>query len=74
MRKQIYLALVHYPVYNKRRDVVCTSVTNFDIHDISRTCSTYDIKGYRLVVPVDAQKANGKNFGVLAGRIRRKLQ
>ncbi|AYV95685.1 hypothetical protein A2U10_06795 [Fusobacterium necrophorum subsp. funduliforme] len=56
MRKQIYLALVHYPVYNKRREVVCTSVTNFDIHDISRTCSTYDIKGYRLVVPVDAQK------------------
>lgn len=56
MRKQIYLALVHYPVYNKRRDVVCTSVTNFDIHDISRTCSTYDIKGYRIVVPVDAQK------------------
>ena len=34
MRKQIYLALVHYPVYNKRREVVCTSVTNFDIHDI----------------------------------------
>lgn len=56
MRKQIYLALVHYPVYNKRREVVCTSVTNFDIHDISRTCSTYDIKGYRLVVPADAQK------------------
>lgn len=56
MRKQIYLALVHYPVYNKRKDIVCTSVTNFDIHDISRTCSTYDVKGYRIVVPVDAQK------------------
>ena len=24
--------------------------------DISRSCGTYEIKGYRLVVPVDAQK------------------
>lgn len=56
MRSKIYLSLVHYPVYNKRQEVVCTSVTNFDIHDISRTCSTYDIKAYCLVVPVDAQK------------------
>lgn len=56
MRKKIYLALVHYPVYNRRKEIVCTSVTNFDIHDISRTCSTYDVKGYRIVVPADAQK------------------
>lgn len=56
MRNKIYLSLVHYPVYNKHHEIVCTSVTNFDIHDISRSCSTYDIKGYRLVVPVDAQK------------------
>lgn len=56
MREKIYLGLVHYPVYNKRHDTVCTSVTNFDIHDISRSCRTYDVKGYRLIVPVDAQK------------------
>lgn len=56
MRDKIYLGLVHYPVYNKNNDVVCTSVTNFDIHDISRSCRTYDVKGYRLIVPVDAQK------------------
>ena len=56
MRNNIYLSLVHYPVYNRNQEVVCTSVTNFDIHDISRSCSTYDIKAYRLVVPVEAQK------------------
>ncbi len=56
MRSKIYVGLVHYPVYNRRNEVVCTSVTNFDIHDISRTCSTYDIKAYRLVVPAEAQK------------------
>lgn len=57
MRKSIYLGLVHSPVYNKRGDVVCTSVTNFDIHDISRTCRTYDINQYHIIVSVDAQKA-----------------
>ena len=44
MRDNIYVGLVHYPVYNRNSDVVATSVTNFDIHDISRTCRTYDIK------------------------------
>ena len=56
MRKSIYLGLVHYPVYNKNKEIVCTSVTNFDIHDISRSSRTYDLKGYRIIVPLDAQK------------------
>lgn len=56
MREKIYLGLVHYPVYNKNNSIVCTSVTNFDIHDISRSCRTYNVAGYRLIVPVDAQK------------------
>lgn len=56
MRKAIYLGLVHSPVYNKRGDIVCTSVTNFDIHDISRTCRTYDVNQYHIIVSVDAQK------------------
>ncbi len=55
MRSKIYLGLVHYPVYNRRDDIVATSVTNFDIHDISRSCRTYDIKGYHIITPVDAQ-------------------
>ncbi|MDR1834519.1 MAG: RNA methyltransferase [Fusobacteriaceae bacterium] len=57
MRDKVYVALVHYPVYNKRREVVCTSVTNFDIHDISRTCRTYDVREYDLIIPAEAQKA-----------------
>ena len=55
MRDNIYVGLVHYPVYNRNSDVVATSVTNFDIHDISRTCRTYDIKKYFIITPVDAQ-------------------
>lgn len=56
MRNSVYLALVHYPVYNKNSDIVCTSVTNFDIHDISRTSKTYGINQYHIIIPVAAQK------------------
>lgn len=56
MRDKIYVGLVHYPVYNKNEEVVATSVTNFDIHDISRSCRTYDIKKYFIITFVDAQK------------------
>lgn len=50
----LYVALIHYPVYNKNGEVVCTSITNHDIHDISRTAKTFGVKGYYLVHPVEA--------------------
>ena len=55
MRDKVYLGLVHYPVYNKNHKEVSTSITNFDIHDISRSCRTYDINEYHIINPVDAQ-------------------
>ena len=39
----LYVGLVHYPIYNKRMNVIAGAVTNFDIHDISRTCRTYNV-------------------------------
>ena len=56
MRNNLFVALVHSPVYNKHGEIVATSVTNFDIHDISRTSKTYGVEGYYIVTPVDAQK------------------
>ncbi len=52
----IYLGLVHYPVYNKNMQVVTTAVTNFDIHDIARSCKTYDVKKYYIIHPASTQK------------------
>lgn len=51
-----YLALVHYPVYDRHRKVVATSITNLDIHDIARSSRTYELAGYFLVHPVAAQR------------------
>lgn len=52
---KLYLGLVHYPVRNKREEVVCTSITNLDIHDISRSCKTFGVKNYFLITPLEAQ-------------------
>lgn len=52
----IYLGLVHYPIYNKNMQTVATAITNFDIHDIARTCATYDIKKYFLIHPNPTQQ------------------
>ena len=52
----LYIALVHYPVYNKRLDVVKTSFTNIDVLDMARAGRTYGVKGFYLVHPVAEQR------------------
>lgn len=52
----LYIALLHYPVYNKEGRIVVTSVTNMDIHDIARTARTYGVKGYYIVTPIEKQR------------------
>ncbi len=53
----VYIALVHYPVYNKRGEIVSTSITGFDLHDIARTSMTFGVKKYFVVNPLPAQRA-----------------
>ncbi|MGS0765040.1 RNA methyltransferase [Syntrophomonas curvata] len=56
MRKaKVYIALLHYPMYNKRMDTITTSVTNLDLHDISRVARTYDVERFFVVHPSPGQ-------------------
>lgn len=50
------IALAHYPVYDKHKDVVATAVTNLDIHDIARLSRTYGLSRYYIVTPVEEQR------------------
>jgi len=54
--ENLYIALLHYPVYNKRGDIVTTAVTNMDIHDISRAARTYGVKRFYIITPIEQQK------------------
>ena len=48
----LYVALLHYPVYNKKHQVITTSITNLDLHDIARAACTYGLDGYFVVQPI----------------------
>jgi hypothetical protein len=50
------IALVHYPVLNKLGEIVTTSVTPFDIHDISRSGLTFGVRSFYIVNPSQKQK------------------
>jgi tRNA (guanine37-N1)-methyltransferase len=51
-----FVALVHHPVYDRDQQVVTTSVTNLDIHDIARAAATYGLAGYYVITPITAQR------------------
>ncbi len=55
MLRPVYLALLHSPVTNRNGQQVVTAVTNLDIHDIARSCRTFEIAGYYLVTPIEDQ-------------------
>ncbi|WP_147820066.1 tRNA (guanosine(37)-N1)-methyltransferase TrmD [Salidesulfovibrio onnuriiensis] len=55
--RNLYLALVHYPVLNKFGEKVAVSLTNLDIHDISRVSRSYNAGGFYAVTPIEDQKA-----------------
>lgn len=53
--EKIYLALIHYPIRGKYDDLVVTSITNFDLHDIARIGRTYCIRKLFIVNPLKTQ-------------------
>lgn len=56
MSANLSVALLHYPVYNKHRQLVTTAFTNLDIHDIARTSRTFGLSRYYLVSPSEEQQ------------------
>ena len=54
--RNLFVALVHYPVENKSGQTITTSLTNLDLHDIARVSCTYGLGGYYVCTPVTDQQ------------------
>ena len=54
--RNLYVALLHYPVRNRERKVVTTSLTNLDVHDIARVSASYGLGGYVICTPLKDQQ------------------
>ncbi len=52
----IDVALIHYPVVNKKGDIIGSAVTNLDLHDIARVSRTFGVKNYFVVTPYEEQQ------------------
>src|SRR5207302_1464355 len=51
------VGLVHWPVVDKANQVVCTNVTNLDIHDVARSARVYGVDRYYIINRQQAQLA-----------------
>lgn len=54
--RNLYCALVHYPVLDREGRTVAVSLTNLDVHDIARSARTYGLGGYYVVTPLEDQR------------------
>jgi tRNA (guanine37-N1)-methyltransferase len=54
--KNLFVGLMHYPMSDKNGGVVPTALTNMDLHDISRTCKTYNIEKFYVINPIESQR------------------
>jgi hypothetical protein len=53
----VSLAIVHYPVLDKRGDIVATSISNLELHDAARSCMTFGVELCYIVTPLERQRA-----------------
>ncbi|MGM0608636.1 MAG: RNA methyltransferase [Candidatus Muiribacteriota bacterium] len=54
--KNVNLVLLHNNIVNKFGNLIETSITNIDVHDISRTVRTYRLNELSLVNRLESQK------------------
>lgn len=52
----LHVALIHYPVVNKKGETVAAAVTNLDLHDIARAVRTFGARAFHVVTPLDDQR------------------
>jgi len=51
-----YIGLLHYPVYNRRGEIIVSAVTNLDLHDLARLAKTYGARRFYVINPLKDQQ------------------
>jgi len=51
-----YIGLLHYPVYNRRGEIIVSAITNLDLHDLARLARTYGAKRFYVINPLTDQQ------------------
>lgn len=51
----LYVALIHFPVINRKGDRIGSALTTIDMHDIARAAKTFGVRGFYVVTPFEDQ-------------------
>ncbi len=51
-----YIGLLHYPVYNKKGEIIASAITNLDLHDLARLAKTYGAERFYVINPLADQQ------------------
>jgi hypothetical protein len=62
LNEHIYIGLVHYPVYNKRKEIIISAVATVNLHDLGRLAKTYELGGFLVINPLEDQHELVKRF------------
>jgi len=57
-----YLGLLHYPVYNRRGEIIVSAITNLDLHDLARLAKTYGARRFYVINPLTDQQSLAKSI------------
>mgnify|MGYP000860217539 CR=1 FL=1 len=52
----VFVALMHHPVMGKQKEIIVSSITNIDLHDISRSCRTYGVQNFYAAHPIKTMR------------------
>ena len=58
----LYIGLLHYPVYNRRGEIIVSAITNLDLHDLARLAKTYGVKQFYVINPLKDQQDLARNI------------
>ncbi len=47
----LYVALIHFPVMNRKEMPIGSALTTIDMHDIARASKTFGVKGFYVITP-----------------------
>lgn len=50
--RNLYVALIHYPVMNKKGAPIGSALTTIDLHDIARASMTFEVRGVLCRYPL----------------------
>lgn len=56
MSRRLSVVLVHHPVLDRQGAIITTTITNLDVHDMSRSARTFGADALYVAHPVPAQR------------------